>query len=179
MGPGEAAAREAGRRHCRAERQSLPLAKAGGRGGRRRGQRPAGSAAGDHPTRGPPDHSPGFDAACARLEAEARAEAAVERAAYEEKKAAYEAKKGRRGRPPKPPDETPLPTRQSNLTDPDSALMRRSDAHEHRQAYNAQAVVCAEGTQLILLLALGSRFRLAFAGMTDQYLIKSNRDHAL
>ena len=28
--------------------------------------------------------------------------------------------------------------------------MRRSDAHEHRQAYNAQAVVCAEGSQLIL-----------------------------
>src|SRR5207302_1013895 len=50
----------------------------------------------------------------------------------------------------KPPDETPLATRQSNLTDPDSALMRRSEAHEYRQAYNAQAVVCAEGTQLIL-----------------------------
>jgi hypothetical protein len=28
--------------------------------------------------------------------------------------------------------------------------MRRSDAHEYRQADNAQAVVCAEGTQLIL-----------------------------
>ncbi len=28
--------------------------------------------------------------------------------------------------------------------------MRRSDAHEYRQAYNAQAVVCAEGSQLIL-----------------------------
>ncbi|HYS83598.1 MAG TPA: transposase, partial [Bradyrhizobium sp.] len=69
---------------------------------------------------------------------------------YEAKKAAYDAKKGRRGRPPKPPDETPPPTRQSNLTDPDSALMRRSDAHEYRQAYNAQAVVCAEGSQLIL-----------------------------
>jgi hypothetical protein len=36
------------------------------------------------------------------------------------------------------------------LTDPDSVLMRRSDAHEYRQAYNAQAVVCAEGSQLIL-----------------------------
>src|SRR5205085_6134633 len=62
----------------------------------------------------------------------------------------YDAKKGRRGRPPKPPDETPPADRQSNLTDPDSALMRRSDAHEYRQAYNAQAVVCAEGSQLIL-----------------------------
>lgn len=28
--------------------------------------------------------------------------------------------------------------------------MRRSDAHEYRQAYNAQAVVSADGTQLIL-----------------------------
>jgi hypothetical protein len=28
--------------------------------------------------------------------------------------------------------------------------MRRSDAHEYRQAYNAQAVVCAEGLQLVL-----------------------------
>jgi transposase len=91
-----------------------------------------------------------LDAACARLEVQARAEAEAARAAYEAKKAAYDARKGRRGRPPKPPDETPPPDRQSNLTDPDSALMRRSDAHEYRQAYNAQAVVCAEGSQLIL-----------------------------
>lgn len=91
-----------------------------------------------------------LDAACARLEAEARAEADAERPRYAVMKAAYEARQGRRGRPPKPPDETPPPERQSNLTDPDSALMRRSDAHEYRQAYNAQAVVCADGTQLIL-----------------------------
>jgi hypothetical protein len=43
-----------------------------------------------------------------------------------------------------------VPTDVSNLTDPDSTLMRRSDAYEYRQAYNAQAVVCAEGSQLIL-----------------------------
>jgi transposase len=91
-----------------------------------------------------------LDAACARLEAEAKAQAEAERPQYEEKKAAYEAKKGRRGQPPKPPDETPPPSRQSNLTDPDSQLMRKSKAHEYRQAYNAQAVVCAEGSQLIL-----------------------------
>jgi len=79
----------------------------------------------------------------------AQAEAA--RPAYETKKAIYDAKKGpRRGSKPKPPDDTPPPERQSNLTDPDSALMRRSDAHEYRQAYNAQAVVCAEGPQLVL-----------------------------
>jgi hypothetical protein len=88
-----------------------------------------------------------LDAACARLEAEARAEAEAARPAYEAK-AAYEAKRGRRGRPPVPPDNDPSQERQSNLTDPDSALMRRSDAHEYRQAYNAQAVVCADGAQL-------------------------------
>ena len=90
------------------------------------------------------------DAACARLEAQARAEAEAARPAYEAKQAAYETKRGRRGRPPVPPDDAPSPERQSNLTDPDSALMRRSDAHEYRQAYNAQAVVCADGAQLIL-----------------------------
>lgn len=91
-----------------------------------------------------------LDAACTRLEAEAKAQADAERPAYDAKRAAYEAQKGRGGRPPKPPDETPPPGRQSNLTDPDSALMRKSKTHEYRQAYNAQAVVCAEGSQLIL-----------------------------
>jgi len=74
----------------------------------------------------------------------------VARPAYEQKKAAYDAKTGRRGRVPKPPDDEPPPERQINLTDPDSRLMRRSDAHEFRQAYNAQAVVCAKGSQLIV-----------------------------
>jgi transposase len=91
-----------------------------------------------------------LDAACARLEEQARAEAEAARPDYEAKRAAYDAKKGRRGRPPKPPEDDPPPERQSNLTDPDSALMRRSDAHEYRQAYNAQAVVCAEGSQFVL-----------------------------
>ena len=90
-----------------------------------------------------------LDEACARLEAEAKAQAEAERPHYEEKKAAHAARKGR-GRPPKPPDETPPPSRQTNLTDPDSQLMRKSNSHEYRQAYNAQAVVCAEGSQLIL-----------------------------
>ena len=91
-----------------------------------------------------------LDAACARLEAEAKAQAEAERPEYEAKQAAYDARKGRRVRPPKPPDETPPADRQINLTDPDSQLMRKSQAHEYRQAYNAQAVVCAEGSQLIL-----------------------------
>jgi len=83
-----------------------------------------------------------LDAACARLEAQARDAADAARPAYEVKKAAHDAKTGRHGRAPKPPDDAPPPGRQSNLTDPDSALMRRS--------YNAQAVVCADGAQLIL-----------------------------
>ena len=95
-----------------------------------------------------------LDAACARMEADARAEADAARPAYQAKQAVYDSKTGRRGRPPKPPDDEPPPERQSNLTDPDSALMRRSDAHEFRQAYNAQAVVCADGTQLVLATKL-------------------------
>jgi len=95
-----------------------------------------------------------LDAACARLEAEAKAEADAARPAYEAKKVAYDTKKGRRGSPPKSPDDAPPPERQTNLTDPDSALMRRSDAHEYRQAYNAQAVVCADGSQLVLATKL-------------------------
>jgi hypothetical protein len=87
-----------------------------------------------------------LDAACTRIEADARAEADTARQAFEAKQAVYDSKTGRRGRPPKPPDDQPPSARQSNLTDPDSALMRRSDAHEYRQAYNAQAVVCANGT---------------------------------
>ena len=90
-----------------------------------------------------------LDEACARLEAEAQARAAAERAAYEEKKQAWEAR-NRRGGKPKPPDDAPPPDRQINLTDPDSKLMRKSKRHEIRQAYNAQAVVDADGSQLVL-----------------------------
>ncbi len=57
-----------------------------------------------------------LDAACARLEAEAKDEA-EKRPQYEARKAAWEAKTGRGGQPPKPPDATPRPDRQTNLTD--------------------------------------------------------------
>ena len=91
-----------------------------------------------------------LDAACARLEAEAKAEAEAATPAYEEKLAKHQAKTGRKGSKPVPPDDEPPPDQQTNLTDPDSALMRKSKHHEYRQAYNAQAVVDAEGPQLIL-----------------------------
>ena len=38
-----------------------------------------------------------------------------------------------------------------NLTDADSGLMRRNQRSEYRQAYNAQAVVDADGSQLVLV----------------------------
>ena len=92
-----------------------------------------------------------LDAARRRLEAQARARAEAERGAYEAKLAAREKRRGRaRGKRPKPPDETPGPSEQSNLSDPDSRLMRKSKNHEYRQAYNAQAAVDADGSQLIL-----------------------------
>jgi hypothetical protein len=77
-------------------------------------------------------------------------QAAAERLTYELRKVVHDAKQGRRGPKSNLPDDDPEPSRQSNLTDPDIALMRRSEAHEYRQAYNAQAVVCADGAQLIL-----------------------------
>jgi transposase len=92
-----------------------------------------------------------LDAARRRLEAQAKARAAAERADYETKLAAREKRTGRaKSRHPKPPDDTPRPDEQSNLCDPDSRLMRKSRQHEYRQAYNAQAVVDAAGSQLIL-----------------------------
>ncbi len=92
-----------------------------------------------------------LDAARRRLESQAKARAEAERADYEAKVAAREARKGRaKGKHPKPPDDRPRPEEQSNLSDPDSRLMRKSKHHEYRQAYNAQAVVDAGGSQLIL-----------------------------
>ena len=95
-----------------------------------------------------------LDAACARLEAEAREQAAEQQAEYEKKQRAHEAR-NRRGQAPKPPDEDPPPDAQTNLTDPDSRLMRKSKRHEYRQAYNAQAVVDADGSQLVLATTIG------------------------
>jgi transposase len=92
-----------------------------------------------------------LDEACKRLESQAQSRAAAERAEYERKVAAREQRSGKRkGKHPKPPDDTPGPSQQTNLTDPDSAIMRKSKHHEYRQSYNAQAVVDAEGSQLVL-----------------------------
>ena len=90
-----------------------------------------------------------LDRASEELKARARRRAESERAEHERKVAARDARKAK-GRPPKPPSEEPRPDEQVNLTDADSGLMRRSERHEYRQAYNAQAVVDAEGSQLVL-----------------------------
>ena len=44
----------------------------------------------------------------------------------------------------------PKESQQINFTDPDSALMRKSKRDSYEQAYNAQAVVDADGSQLVL-----------------------------
>lgn len=90
-----------------------------------------------------------MDAACAHLEAQAKARAAAERKDYEAKLKAHE-ERGGKGRKPKPPKDTPDDDEQTNLTDPDSRIMRKNKHSEYRQSYNAQATVDADGTQLIL-----------------------------
>ena len=92
-----------------------------------------------------------LDAACARLARQAKERAAAEQAEYERKVAAREQRRGRaKGRHIKPPAETPGEATQVNLTDADSGLMRRNKRSEYQQAYNAQAVVDADGSQLVL-----------------------------
>ena len=94
-----------------------------------------------------------MDAACQRLEAQARARAEQERKEYDKKKQDHD-DRGGAGRPPVPPSETPRPQEQSNLTDPESRIMRKSKRSEYRQSYNAQAGVDADGTQLMLSATL-------------------------
>ena len=90
-----------------------------------------------------------MDAVCRRLEAQAKVAADQERADYEKRKQVHE-DRGGAGRPPQPPSETPQPKDQSNMTDPESRIMRKSKRSEYRQSYNAQASVDVDGTQLIL-----------------------------
>ena len=92
-----------------------------------------------------------LDAACERLERQAKAQAQADQAEYERKVVAREKREGRaKGRRIKPPADTPAEDTQVNLTDADSGLMRKNKRSEYRQAYNAQAVVDADGSQLVL-----------------------------
>ncbi len=92
-----------------------------------------------------------LDAACERLEQQAKARAASEQAEYQGKVAAREKRKGKRkGKLIQPPKEQPEDSEQTNLTDSDSRLMRKNKRSEYQQGYNAQAVVDADGSQLVL-----------------------------
>jgi transposase len=92
-----------------------------------------------------------MDAACAQLEERAKTRAAAERAEYERKLAARQQRPGSsKGPKPIPPQETPQPDDQINLTDPQARLMRKSQREGYTQSYNAQAAVDADGTQLIV-----------------------------
>ena len=91
----------------------------------------------------------------ARTKIEARAKERFERekAEYQAKLAAREAKtkttgKKRGGKPPQPPVEGSLPTDQINLTDEESRIMPVSGGG-FEQCYNAQAVV-AQGSLLVV-----------------------------
>lgn len=86
-----------------------------------------------------------------KLEQRAKARAATEWSEYERKVQARAKRSGRRmGKRIKPPKDVPEEDEQINLTDADSRLMRKSKREGYRQAYNSQAVVDAQGTQLIL-----------------------------
>ncbi|HET9283663.1 MAG TPA: IS1182 family transposase [Candidatus Angelobacter sp.] len=92
-----------------------------------------------------------LQAAREHLEKRHREEFAAEVAQYEKKKAAWEKNNRRGGHEPKPPiSRGPDPQDQSNLTDPDSRIMRKSKNEAFAQAYNAQLAVDADGSQLIL-----------------------------
>lgn len=92
-----------------------------------------------------------LEQARARIEARAKARAEAERADYERKVREREKRKGSaKGTRIKKPDPTPKAKEQDNLTDPDSRLMRKSKRSSYEQTYNAQAVVDADGSQLVL-----------------------------
>lgn len=92
-----------------------------------------------------------MDAACAQLEARAKARAQAEQAEYERKVAARAAREGcAKGPEPKPPRDTPESHEQINLSDPDARLMRKSQRESYTQSYNAQAVVDTDGSHLIV-----------------------------
>jgi transposase len=89
-----------------------------------------------------------------QLEQRHREEFAAQLAEYQKKKENWEKNK-RRGNEPKPPvSNGPAATGQSNLTDPDSRIMRKSKNEAFAQAYNAQLAVDADGSQLILAASI-------------------------
>ncbi len=86
-----------------------------------------------------------------RIEERAKKKAVAEQAEYERKVKAREKRKGSaKGGHIKKPNPTPDAKAQDNLTDPDSRLMRHNKRSPYEQAYNGQAAVDADGSQLVL-----------------------------
>jgi transposase len=91
----------------------------------------------------------------AKIEARAKERFERERAEYEAKLAARQAKAeatGRKpsGKPPQPPVEAPLPTDQINLTDEASRIMPVAGGG-FEQCYNAQAAVAADSLLVVAI----------------------------
>lgn len=92
-----------------------------------------------------------MEAARREIEERARQRAEAERAGYECKVAARENRQGKsKGKEIKPPEEQPKETEHVNVVDKDSRLMKKSKRSGYEQCYNAQAVVDADGAQLVL-----------------------------
>lgn len=92
-----------------------------------------------------------MEKACAQLEARAKTRAQAERAEYERKLAERQQREGgAKGPKPKPPETSPGAKEQINLTDADARLMRKNARESYTQSYNAQVVVDAGGSQLIV-----------------------------
>jgi transposase len=88
-----------------------------------------------------------MEAACEAQRQKLQADYQAKMAERQQKRAQGKAS---RGRPPQPPSETPPPNAQHNFTDPESRIMKAGNGNHFEQAYNAQAAVDAEGSQLIL-----------------------------
>ena len=92
-----------------------------------------------------------LESARRRIEERARNRARAGQAEYERKVREREERDGSaKGRIIQPPDPTPAPEEQENLTDPDSRLMRHNKKSAYEQAYNGQATVDADGSQFVL-----------------------------
>lgn len=85
------------------------------------------------------------------IEKRARERAEREHKEYEDKVRDRNERNGSsKGRFIKKPKEEPVDTEQANLTDADSRIMRKNKRSEYFQGYNAQAVVDADGTMLVV-----------------------------
>ena len=85
------------------------------------------------------------------IERRAKERAGLERKEYEKKVSDRNDRSGgSKGRFIKEPKEGPADTEQANLTDAESRIMRKNKRSEYFQGYNAQAVVDAEGTMLVV-----------------------------